>query len=137
MKSQIMGHLSTLAAHHTAVAKEHDAMAKECSGAAKQFHQNRADQELALGEHYVELAKAVRENFSLTNDDSDGTDDLKAAQPFGMAAAMRDFKKAAPTAAHAVLGDIPAGVRLVNRFGGAPIEDTAKVDPQFEDLVKT
>ena len=138
MKTQLMGHLSECAGHHIAMAKCFGKAAKECDGAAAEAFKTAADLHLAHNEHYVNLAKGLREQFDLENDDSTGIQDdvLLDNEDTPKAGRARDLNKLVPTMVRGVMPTDVPGVRLVNRFGGPPVEQATKVDPEFADLVK-
>ena len=125
MKKQAVEHLMTCSQHHIAMAKLHGKASKEATGPAAEFHKTASEVHTAQAEHCLEMCKSLSASDSIdTHDDSGGTD-LKAAGSFGMLAAKdaADLNKLVPTAARNVMPeDVPAGVRLIGRHGGPPID---------------
>jgi hypothetical protein len=115
---------------HRSIAGEHDDCAK-CHADAADFHVKCAKALEATGDEG--LPDVDREDR--TNDADEGL--RAAAGAFGMRAA-RDFSKIRPDGAHLVMpSDVPGNVHLIGRPGSAPATDVSKIDPQFQDLVRT
>jgi hypothetical protein len=109
------------AAFHSAMAAAHQECCEKSDMAEGEgeggFHATAAQAHAEMGEYHCECLKTVDDEL-------------------GKSFASRGSDEPMPTNISAVAPDVPAGVRMVPRFGQRVFESEPIVDKQFERIVK-